>query len=185
MKVLTPLLRHRRSRLLPAFGQISPSKRPFGALGLTELTSRGTWQSSSHRGVWPGNTTVIRTLSWPPMDLLLPRPSSGDTPFHAACWSGLQGVATWFLPFFRPPWLWLFSDDLSFVAQPALWTASTTRTADITRRLNQSRPSRREILAPRQALSGWSGRGHSREADERRDADSDRADDGEDRLPGG
>jgi hypothetical protein len=40
MKVLTPLLRLRRSRLLPAFGQISPSKRPFGALGLIELTSR-------------------------------------------------------------------------------------------------------------------------------------------------
>jgi hypothetical protein len=31
-KVLTPLLRHRRSRLQPAFGQINPSKRPFGAL---------------------------------------------------------------------------------------------------------------------------------------------------------
>ena len=27
-------LRHRRSRLLPAFGQINPSKRPFGALHL-------------------------------------------------------------------------------------------------------------------------------------------------------
>jgi len=25
-------LRHRRSRLQPSFGQISPSKRPFGAL---------------------------------------------------------------------------------------------------------------------------------------------------------
>jgi hypothetical protein len=30
-KVLTPLLRHRRSRLQPAFGQINPSERPFGA----------------------------------------------------------------------------------------------------------------------------------------------------------
>jgi hypothetical protein len=33
-KVLTPLLRHRRSRLQPAFGQINPSKRTFGALDL-------------------------------------------------------------------------------------------------------------------------------------------------------
>lgn len=58
------------------------------------------------------------------------------------------------------------------------------RTAGITRYLNQSRPCRREISAPRQALSGWSGRGHSGEANERRDADGDRADDGEDGLPG-
>ena len=41
------------------------------------------------------------------------------------------------------------------------------------------------VSAPRQALSGRSGRGHSGEADKRRDTDSDRANDGEDRLPGG
>src|SRR5579871_909715 len=41
------------------------------------------------------------------------------------------------------------------------------------------------VSAPRQALSGWSGCGHSGEADERRDADGDRADNSEDGLPGG
>src|ERR1700751_3506895 len=41
------------------------------------------------------------------------------------------------------------------------------------------------VSAPREALSGGSGRGHSDEADERRNADGDRADDGEDGLPSG
>ena len=48
-----------------------------------------------------------------------------------------------------------------------------------------ARPIDVRVSAPYQALSVWSGRGHSCEADERRDADGDRADDGEDRLPGG
>jgi len=40
------------------------------------------------------------------------------------------------------------------------------------------------MSAPRHALSGWSGRGHSGEAEERGDPDGDSADDREDRLPG-
>jgi hypothetical protein len=47
------------------------------------------------------------------------------------------------------------------------------------------RPVDAMMSAPRQALSGGSGRGQSGEADERRDADGNRADDSEDRLPGG
>jgi len=76
---LTPLLRHRRSRLQPAFGQINPSKRPFGALGLTELTSRGTWRLSSRRKLRPVKATAIRALSWLPTDFPFRSPSSGCT----------------------------------------------------------------------------------------------------------
>lgn len=46
-KVVTPLLRHRRSRLQPPFGQINPSERPLVRLVRTELTSRRTWRFAS------------------------------------------------------------------------------------------------------------------------------------------
>ena len=47
-----------------------------------------------------------------------------------------------------------------------------------------SRPDDQTVSAPRQALSGWSGRGYAGETGERRDADGDSADDCKNGLPG-
>ncbi len=181
---MTPLLRHRRSRLQPAFGQINPSKRPFGALGLTEPTSRRTWQLSSRLRNRPVNSAVTRSLSRPPTDFLLPRPRSVCTPPSRDSLAGslrcrhlvLATLATATTPATRRR-----------RAEPHCLSRSLVKFDDEDQgrsgSLIWSRPDDATVSTPRQALSGWSGCGHSSEADERREAHGDSADDGEDRLP--
>ena len=63
-KVLTPLLRHRRSRLQPVFGQIRPSKRPPGcARSGRDLTWR-TWRSPATVRILAGLFGASAYPSW-------------------------------------------------------------------------------------------------------------------------
>jgi len=180
-------LRHRRSRLQPAFGQIHPSKRPFGALGPNRADIKENVATLEARWEIGSDKSAIRTYPCRRCKTkLVPCCCcSGENVLSMTVFVEAQRQAS---PLGLPPPLWAALHGPNRVqpsfAIPVHTTPSERRAVRLERdQFGLALGCSPVASAAGHALSGWSGRGHPGEAHECRHADRNGADHRKDHLP--